>query len=345
MDSGVDKARVMIAGIGGASLGTEILKCLRLADRYSIFGCDISPNAYGHFADGFVRTAVVDRSRYVESVLDVCRHERIEVIVPGGEQPLFLLSEAASKLRSADVRLAANSTSVVSRFTDKHRTFELLRDLGIPTPATALVEARSDLTRIPTPCVVKPATGSGGSSFVFLADTHDEAWLYASYLIKMGRKALVQEYVSHEGGEFTVGVLSLPDSRMVGSIALRRALESKLSVLVQSKTGVISTGYSQGLIEDFPAVRATAERIAKAAGSVGPLNIQGRVRDGVFLPFEINPRFSASTFLRALAGFNEVDLYLQFVLRGVEPRTGSLRYGHYLRSLTEVFAPVSGSRS
>ena len=37
---------VLIAGIGGGSLGTEIAKSLRLAGAYRILGCDVSPLAF-----------------------------------------------------------------------------------------------------------------------------------------------------------------------------------------------------------------------------------------------------------------------------------------------------------
>jgi carbamoyl-phosphate synthase large subunit len=56
----------------------------------------------------------------------------------------------------------------------------------------------------------------------------------------------------------------------------------------------------------------------------------------VFIPFEINPRFSASTYLRALAGLNETDMYLKHVLHGIDQSPGSLRAGYYLRSFDEV---------
>ena len=79
---------------------------------------------------------------------------------------------------------------------------------------------------------------------------------------------------------------------------MRRLFHNKLSVLVKGQKGLISSGYSQGLIDDFRAVRTTAERIAQGIKSEGPLNIQGRVRGDEFLPFEINPRFSASTYFR-----------------------------------------------
>ncbi len=45
------RPRILVAGIGGASLGTEILKCLRDAGTYEVFGCDISEHAYGHYQE------------------------------------------------------------------------------------------------------------------------------------------------------------------------------------------------------------------------------------------------------------------------------------------------------
>jgi carbamoyl-phosphate synthase large subunit len=72
---------------------------------------------------------------------------------------------------------------------------------------------------------------------------------------------------------------------------------------------------------------------------VGPINVQGRVRKGQLLPFEINPRFSASSYLRALAGVNEVDIYLQYLANGALPAELERRSGLYLRSLNETFVP------
>jgi carbamoyl-phosphate synthase large subunit len=156
---------------------------------------------------------------------------------------------------------------------------------------------------------------------------------------------VLQEYICDDDGEFTVGVLHLTDGRRVGSVALRRVLESKLSIMHKTSWGVISSGYSQGLIDDFPALAPMVEQIAASLGSRGPLNVQGRVRNGVLLPFEINARFSASTYLRALAGFNEVDLFLQFGLHGTLPNNVSLRRGYYLRSLSETCVPVTALRT
>jgi carbamoyl-phosphate synthase large subunit len=90
------------------------------------------------------------------------------------------------------------------------------------------------------------------------------------------------------------------------------------------------------LIDEFAPLRAQAERMAAALGSTGPLNIQGRVRQGVLLPFEINPRFCASDYLRALAGCNQPDIFLQYLAYGTVAPPQPLRPGYYLRSLSEI---------
>src|ERR1700737_169695 len=80
----IAEMRVLVAGIGGASLGTEILKCLQLAGAYEIFGCDVSPYAFGHYQGGTLKTFVVAPGSYADAVLDLCRQHHIEAVIPGG---------------------------------------------------------------------------------------------------------------------------------------------------------------------------------------------------------------------------------------------------------------------
>ena len=334
---------VLIAGVGGASLGTEIAKSLRLAGGYRIFGCDISRHAYGLYDTTFEATARIGRERYVEQLLDLCQEWGVDSVLPGGEEPLRLIVGARDSFARAGITIAVNDAGLMDTCVDKHRLFQELVRLGFPAPWTRAITDPWALRKddIPGfPCVVKPSTVSGGSAFVFLVRTFEELSLHAHLIVDACGPAIVQEYVGVDEGEFTVGVLSLPGTGLVGSIALRRLFDAKLSVAMRSATGLISSGYSQGLIDAFLDVCSQAERIAEALGSVGPLNIQARMRDGVLLPFEINPRFSASTYLRAMAGFNEVDIFLKHALHGAVPTPGPLRAGYYLRSLTERFEPI-----
>lgn len=329
--------KVMIAGIGGASLGTEIAKCLRLAGKYEIYGCDISPTAYGLYDQDFTKTYLIKRDDYVAEVLKVCLQTGANLLIPGGEQPNALLGAAVGQLEREGIRVVTNDASIVGLFSDKQATFNKLAACGIPIPMTAELITAADIQAVGLPCIVKPATGTGGSASVFFAVTTDEALIYAEFIRRNGSVPIAQEYVGDDEGEFTIGVLSLPDEQVLGSIALRRVLDAKLSVAYRGRGGVVSSGYSQGYIEAFPVICQQAERIATVIQSRGPINVQGRVRNGVLMPFEINPRFSASTYLRALAGFNEIDMLLSYLISGELPSSISIKPGWYLRSLTENY--------
>jgi carbamoyl-phosphate synthase large subunit len=327
---------ILVAGVGGASLGTEIIKSLNLAGDYTVYGCDISPYAYGHFQDGVEETYLAERDRYVESILEICRKHQIKIIIPGGEEPMNLLGQRFADLQAEEIFLAGNSSEVISTCTDKKGLFARLAELDFPMPRTLSVEDMDEFVDFPTPCVIKPATGTGGSRFVFLASDQNEAQLQLRYVLDNCDTALLQEYVSLDEGEFTIGILSLPDGTVFSSIALKRFFHTKLSVMTKTSIGLISSGYSQGLIDEFPELCQQAEQIAEVMGSKGPMNIQARVRNGVLLPFEINPRFSASTYLRALAGFNEVDIFSRYLLYGTLPSRPRIQPGYYLRSLAET---------
>lgn len=332
-----DHLRVLVAGIGGASLGTEIMKALYFAEEYEIFGCDISEFAFGHYQNPSVKTFLVNRDHYVEEILCLCQKMDIKAVIPGGEEPSILLGNALDRFAEMGVHIASNTRQVIATCSHKGNLFEWLQQQGVAIPYSCSVKQMDELDKMPFPCVIKPATGSGGSSFVFMAGNRDEAELYVSYLLNNHQIPIVQEYIPHGEGEFTIGVLHSPAGECLGSIALKRMFNAKLSVMAKTDAGLISSGYSQGYIDDFHEICSQAEIIATLLDSRGPLNIQGRVRQGVLLPFEINPRFSASTYLRTMAGFNEVDVYLQSAIHKISAQIEPLRAGYYFRSLTEAF--------
>ncbi len=160
---------VMIAGVGGASLGTEISKCLALAGGYKIFGCDVSPTAYGLYDKHFSATFRVDRNNYIESVTAACSQAGAEWLVAGGEQPMALLSSASTQLAKHGIHLVANTPDIVQAFSDKAMTFERLSHAGIAVPRTMIILGELDILAVGLPCIVVVATGSGGSVSVFFA--------------------------------------------------------------------------------------------------------------------------------------------------------------------------------
>ena len=109
------KKNILIAGIGGASLGTEIFKSLKAAGRYNIFGTDISPYAYGLYQEGFKKTFVINSKKYTRDLLHICKKEKIDAIIPGGEEPLMLLHKDRKIFQKESILLAMNSSKVINR--------------------------------------------------------------------------------------------------------------------------------------------------------------------------------------------------------------------------------------
>jgi carbamoyl-phosphate synthase large subunit len=332
---------VLIAGIGAGSLGLEIFKSLRQAGAYRLIGTDISARAYGLYGEDFDRTYLLRRAperEYVNQLVEVCARENVRALAPGAEEVHRLLAANRGRFARQSILLMLNTPEVIAACSDKSRTIAFLKQHHIPVPETAIAgseDAISGFNRYP--CVVKPAAMSGGSNLVFIAEDEREAKFFVGYLKRRGFQSLLQEYVDSTD-EFTVGVLSAPTGELLGSIAMHRSLENKLSFSLRYGDRVISSGWSQGRIDVFPEVTSQAERIATALNSRWALNIQGRLgADGVFYPFEVNPRHSGTTYLRALAGFNEPHILLQRCLNERILPHPPLRVGYYLRGFTEKY--------
>ena len=338
-----NKITVLIAGIGGGSLGLEIFKSLRQTGEYRLIGTDVSEKAYGLYEDGFDRTYLLKRmddKEYISRILEICRKEKVNALAPGAEETHRILSKHRNLFEREGILLMLNSEEVVEHCSNKAKILKFLGENGIFVPETRDILSEADLEGFSKfPCVVKPAAFSGASNLVFIAENKEEARFFVRYLMGRDFRVSVQEYIiSLE--EYTVGVISAPSGQILGSIALKRFHDHKLSIMAKYGDRIISSGWSQGLIDDFSKVTEQAERIAKTLKSKWALNIQGRLDEkGTFYPFEINPRHSGTTYLRALAGFNEPHILLQYCLNDRVVESKPFKKGYYLRSFSEKYIP------
>ena len=329
---------VLVTGVGGGGIGEQVVKALRLARRpYCIVGGDAQPRSLGlGEVDLPVILPLASAPDYVEVVLSVCRRLGVRGVYPGSEPELLALSAERARFTALGIALFANSPSVIATGLDKAATAGFLATHGIGSPRSIVVTKPAELEGVPfLPAILKPNTGGGGSANVFVAQTPAELRLFGTYLLENAVSCLVQEYLGTAADEYTVGVLSDLDGVFVNSIAVRRNILPAFSnrSRVPNRTGnpafgdqlVVSNGISQGEIGAFPEVSGPCERIAEALDSRGPLNIQCRLVDGEVRVFEINPRFSGTTSLRALVGFNEPDLLYR---RHVEAETLTPRFGY-----------------
>ena len=307
--------KILIAGVGPGSLGLELLKCLSLDKSVYVYGADIDASAYGLYEPRFKKTFILSSKNehdYCQELLRISKEEDIQYLAPGAEVTNRILCANQDLFKANGINTFVNSKIVFDICSDKIRCNSFLALKGLPFLKTIYISKGTTLKSFDKfPCVVKPASESGASNMVFLAEDLKETKFFVDYLSARGVDSCVQEYIDSLE-EFTVGVMSSPNGKILSSIALRRNLNSKLSRSLTYGNRIISSGWSQGKIEAYPMICRQAEEIALALDSRWALNIQGRVRNNQFIPFEINPRHSGTSFFRALSGINEILIGLNY---------------------------------
>jgi len=342
---------VLITGVGGGGVGLQILKSLLESTLpLRICGTDMSRHSLG--LAKVHRDFVVPPARddgYLAAILDICKGENIDIVFPGSEPELKVLSECREEFQKRGIALAVNSNEVIDICMDKKRTFDFFEERGISIPRTKAVDTIDDLDGIDfLPAIIKPYLGGGGSNNTFIAQDREELTFFCKYVLKYGRKPLVQEYIGTPDTEYTVGVMSDEKGDIISTVALKRyimsALSNRLKIPSLHRKGevlAISSGISQGeIVNDVELIRQCGD-LARKLGSVGPINVQCRFVNDIMYPFEINPRFSGTTYMRALVGVNEPELYIRkHVLGETLPEHIMPRTGLVIRGLEERYMPL-----
>jgi carbamoyl-phosphate synthase large subunit len=346
----MDRVRVMVTGVGGGGIGEQLIKALRLASTpYWIVGGDITPRSKGlmEVDEPFLLPPANDQS-YPTMLLEACERYQVRAVLPGSDPEIKALDRIRNQVARRGIFLPIQPSAVLERCFDKAKTAAMLGELGFGVPVSREVRTPADLEGFRAlPAVLKPSQGGGGSAHVYLAQSEGELAFFSRYLLDLFPEILVQEYVGTPDAEYTVGVLTDMQGKLLQSIAVRRNIQPALSnrLKVPNKSGrpelgptlIISNGLSQGEIGPFPEVCEPCERLAIAMSAAGPLNIQCRLAGDRIYVFEINPRFSGTTSLRAMVGFNEPDLLIRRHVLGeeVQPRF-SYQSGYIARGLQET---------
>ena len=343
---------ILIAGAGGGGTGMELIKSFKMSsNEYKIVATDMWKNSFGLMETPYRYVIPSAKSDdYIDSLIKICKKENVQAIATGSEPELKKVSQNSHIFEENGVKVLLNSWDIIEKCTDKFKLTKILKSLNIPYPNFFLYEEEEDISKISTyPVVIKPRVG-GGSQNVFLAMDEEEAKFFSKYLRKYGFEPLVQEYVGDHENEFTIGILYADNGKLFTSIAMKRMLGSGLSTrqTIISKSNqkfVISSGISQGLIEDFKEIRDLAKKIAIALEINGPVNIQCRVTDKGIIPFEINPRFSGTSSPRSLVGLNEPDIFYQYKLNGTIPVKTNYKFGYVVRGLIEKYIDLNEANS
>lgn len=298
----MDAIKIAVTGVGGG-VGQSIVKCL-YDGGFTVVGFDEHYLATGLYGVPIAYiTPPPNDAGYIPSLLRHCKTERCRFLFPGLDSDLLKLSESASTFAANGTTVIVSTPEVVKIADDKYRTHEVLLNAGISVPRTVLLSDILGSKRSPLfPAVMKPRKGGSRSVNVYVV--RDESELKCALTLADKKyQYILQEWI--DGPEYTCGTISW-DNRCQEIIVMRRTLRSGDTY--------------KCFVERNPVIEDTVRCVVDTLKPFGALNVQLRLRDGIPLIFEINARCSGTTAARALAGFNEPRMIIDYLGYGKKPQ-------------------------
>ena len=315
--------KVLVTG-AGAVLGQGIFRALRQSslDAYIICADPQPLSAALYWGDAARLIPMAHDPSFIDAFSRVLREERPEVVLVGTDAELPIFAEHRLGLEAEHhTKILVSDPAVVEIADDKYRTFEFFRDRDLNPPLSALVDQPLEVERLVDevgfPLVVKPRRGarSVGVSVVRSLPELRQATANRPGLI-------IQECVGTDANEYTASALVF-DGEAQATVVMRRDL----------RDGNTYRAYA----DHYEELNAMVRQFGTALQPYGPANFQFRLDSaGRARVFEINARFSGATPLRALVGFNEVELCIRKLLFGEAISQPRVRPATILRHWSET---------
>lgn len=311
------KTTVLVTGVGAKSVGGQIITCLnKVPDKYRIIATDASDFSVGLFeADTGYLIPKASDSKYLQTLLNICRNENVQVIIPGSHPEVVEISKNKHLFEAIGVIPIVSEYELIKIIDDKISQYLFLQSFGIRVPRF-LVATDILPKNLPFdfPMIVKPSSDVGGSKNVYIIKNRSELEQILEIFKQTDTNFLIQEYIGDYKHEYTVGVLFDKQGDYIDAIVLKRRLNG-LGLLsartIDNKIFAISSGYTQGEIVEDKKIKDYCVKIGRLIGVKGPLNVQLRTDEKGVSVFEIHCRFSGSSPLRADVGFNEPDILIE----------------------------------
>ena len=292
------KLNVLVLGVGG-NVSQGILKALAASNLdYRVTGACIDTEALGlYLCDAAYISPSASEGIFISWLIDVCRNERVDIILTGVEEIIDrLVWEAEAIRKETDTLFVSSGALQLQVGRDKLKTCEWLKRNGCAFPMFAASENQNGIDNLIQSCgfplIAKPRVGKGSQGVSLINDITELE------TIKGADNYVVQQYIGDEESEYTVACYCNKDGNFVELIIMKR----KLSYGTTVKAEVVQN----------EAIRKEALKICEALRPIGPINLQMRLNgDAVPVCFEMNIRFSGTAPMRARFGFNDVEALIR----------------------------------
>lgn len=250
----------------------------RLPEGGRVIATDCSPWAPALYeADACYLVPRMTEPGYLEKILDICRKEKADGILPLFEDELELLSENRGMFEAEGIRAVVSEPETVALCRDKYLFYEHLANHDLPALPTC--RGLEEFTRqrnagkMDFPVFVKPVKGCGSAGI----SRADDWELLEALSGHAKEEMLIQQFADGEefGADIYVDLLThRPISIFTKKKVRMRAGETEKSISVKDQ-------------ELFDLI----ERAVLTLRLAGPADMDLFRVDGVYYISEINPRF------------------------------------------------------
>jgi carbamoyl-phosphate synthase large subunit len=328
----VKELTILVSACG--SPGTAaLLRALRENGERPVrlVGADMSDRAIGrHLCDAFHRVPGGSDPGFADAMLDVCRRERADAVLPQSSFDLLGLAEAKERFEGTAVLVS--SPEAVRRSNDKAETYALLDAIGVRGPkwrrvsgGDSVVAAARELGYPDADVCMKPVFSSGSRGFRILsaaADRHEQLLTNRPGVAEALRLEDLVELLGDDRTELLVMELATGRERTIDGIAV----DGRMALGHPKTREAMRAGlamYFETL--DHPGLVEVARKIVAELRLDHFFNIQ-LVGDHVI---EINPRISTIVY--------QEDLNLPYL--GVKHAVGEISEEE-LAALSERIRPT-----
>jgi carbamoyl-phosphate synthase large subunit len=310
----------------GSPLGQSVTKALLLSPlKPNILIADSTQAAAGlHLfseLDSFLTPEVKD-PQYDEFITSKLVSEKIEVVFPLLGVEFAYFQKNYIKFKSLGIEVVAPRSHDALRAESKFESIELVKKAGLNYPRTILVNSQDDILCFfeegNAQGVLKPVYGASSAEIHFVSTPSEAS---AITQLRPPCHFVLQEFMP--GPEYTVGVHRSVNSDSAYSIAIERDLKFGLS-------------YSGKVIFNDK-IEQYAIDVVLALGLFDSNNVQLKLVKNQPVIFEINPRLSSTTSVRAHFGFNEPDMILRDRLLKEKIDQPTITPGNFSRYWEEVY--------
>ena len=291
--------KILFTGVGRR---IELLQAFReaalvLNKEIKIYGADMAGTAPALAYCDYVRKVVAMKAPdYIDNLLDICKKDKIDLVVPTIDTDLLVLSENREKFEQIGTKVMISAPDKIRICRDKNNTSQFFVDCGLhaPMPVNDWREYKAGY-----PAFIKPKDGSSSIN-AFKVENKEELEVYAGQI----EDYIVQPFVS--GREYTIDIFCDWNGEPICIVPRERVQVRAGEVL---KTQIYM---DQTMIDE-------AKALCKAFKPCGPMTVQ-LIRDeqGIDWYIEINPRFGGGAPLSMKAGARSAESILK-LLEGEVP--------------------------